>query len=155
MSTPCAINSGSVRRIFRAVPVSICRMGCQLTGHNRRSNRLPDWDYSWPWWYFVTICVHGRESIFGKIDRDAMVLDRLGRFVHDAWLLLPVSCPSVELDEFVVMPNHLHGIVTLNDHSVGAIPTRRQMLKGWAGMNRPYGLNGIFQWTNAPNSAGR
>ena len=73
--------------------------------HRRRSIRLPEYDYSQPGAYFVTICAHDREmSLQAEQVQDA---------VRSAWSGLPNRFPNVTLDEFVVMPNHVHGIIIL------------------------------------------
>ena len=88
----------------------------------RRSTRLRSWDYSWPWWYFVTIVVKDRHCLFGKIVDDEMRLNEFGRIVEEEWLKTPTVRSNVELDAFVIMPNHVHGIMIIGE-SVGA--TRR------------------------------
>jgi putative transposase len=81
--------------------------------HHRRSIRLKGYDYSQAGAYFVTICVQGRECLFGEIVGDAMRLSDAGQMVRDVWLGLPDRFPGVELDEFAVMPNHSHGIIVI------------------------------------------
>ena len=89
---------------------------------NRRSIRLKEYDYSEPGEYFVTICTEGRSHLFGYIDSDAMHENELGKVVRICWQEMPEHYPHVELDEFVVMPNHVHGIVLISgDDTVGAI----------------------------------
>jgi len=87
--------------------------------HHRRSIRLKGYDYSQVAAYFVTICVQEREDLFGKIASDEMQLNNAGRMVQSAWKDLPRYYPGAEIDAFVVMPNHIHGIVVLTD-PVGA-----------------------------------
>jgi REP element-mobilizing transposase RayT len=84
-------------------------------GHHRRSLRLPTYDYSQPGGYFVTICAHNRRSIFGKTVDGNMRLNWLGEMVSDCWRDIPLHFPEVELDAFVVMSNHLHGVVVIRD----------------------------------------
>jgi len=93
--------------------------------HHRRSIRLREYDYSTVGAYFVTVCVNGRECLFGDcVDGDMRVNDA-GRMVVEWWLKLPERFPQVSLDEFVIMPNHVHGIVCIIDadvsDTVGAI----------------------------------
>ncbi len=85
--------------------------------HHRKSIRLPDWDYSWGWWYYVTMCTQGRECIFGIVISDEMRLNDVGEIVRDEWMKTPTIRPEVELDEYVIMPNHMHGIIIINDSS--------------------------------------
>lgn len=88
----------------------------------RRSLRLRGYDYSSDGAYFVTIVTQHRHCLFGQIVEDEMILNEAGQMVHDEWLLLPERFSSVETDQFVVMPNHLHGILVLGENvdSVGA-----------------------------------
>lgn len=97
--------------------------------HHRRSIRLNGYDYSRAGAYFVTVCTKGRACLFGDIVHGLMVLNEAGRVVDECWKDIPSHFPQVELDEFVVMPNHIHGIVRIMD-AVGAkhlspLPSRR------------------------------
>ncbi len=76
---------------------------CRLTGH----------DYSAGGKYFVTICTHGMKSYFGNISVGKMVLSEPGQIANNTWYELPEHFPNVSLGEFVVMPNHIHGIVII------------------------------------------
>ncbi|RXQ88490.1 transposase [Ancylomarina salipaludis] len=78
------------------------------------SARLPGWDYGWNAAYFVTICTHGRKHYFGDIVNEEMQLSDIGHLAHKYWSEIPNHFPFVELDVFVVMPNHVHGIVIIN-----------------------------------------
>ena len=79
--------------------------------HHRRSIRLKEYDYSQPGGYFVTICTHGKEQLFGRIVDGELKLNMAGREIENYWRDIPKRFPSVEIDEFVIMPNHVHGIV--------------------------------------------
>ena len=81
--------------------------------HHRRSIRLKDYDYSQAGAYFVTICVHERQCLFGRIDRGEMRLNSPGMMVVNVWQDLNERFPEVKADACVVMPNHLHGIIWL------------------------------------------
>ena len=81
--------------------------------HQRRSIRLRGYDYAQRGAYFVTICAHGRRCVLGDIRNKTMVLSESGRLVERCWYNLARHFPGVELDAFVVMPNHLHGIIIL------------------------------------------
>jgi len=83
--------------------------------HNRRSIRLRHFDYASPGSYFVTICAQCRKPSFGEIVGGEMRLNDLGRIVDQVWNELPQHFPSVRLDSFVVMPNHMHCIIILTD----------------------------------------
>ena len=86
--------------------------------HSRHSIRLSWHDYAQPGAYFVTLCTHQRECLFGKIVNGEMVLNKTGHIVHDAWHRSEEIRREIELGAFVVMPNHMHGIVII--HDVGA-----------------------------------
>jgi len=91
--------------------------------HRRRSIRLKEYDYSQAGMYFMTICAHKRACLFGEIEKDAMVLNDAGKIVRATWNNLPEHYAHVALDELVIMPNHLHGIVVF-DALVGPAPAR-------------------------------
>ena len=93
-------------------------MGFDPEKHHRRSIRLVDCDYSGIGAYFITICAHGRLCIFGDIVGTDMRLNRFGEIVDEGWRAIPVHFSKAELDAFVVMPNHVHGIIVITD--VGA-----------------------------------
>ncbi|MCC6803038.1 MAG: hypothetical protein IT319_09150 [Anaerolineae bacterium] len=85
----------------------------------RRSIRLRDYDYASEGMYFITLCAHQRECLFGTVDDSGNVqLNTFGAIVQEEWLKTPSIRAEIELDEFVVMPNHFHGIVAIVD--VGA-----------------------------------
>ena len=81
--------------------------------HHRRSIRLKSYDYSQAGLYFITICTQNRLCLFGEIGDGVMVLNDAGEMVHRQWRALADRFDSVELDEIVIMPNHLHGIIEL------------------------------------------
>jgi REP element-mobilizing transposase RayT len=83
--------------------------------HHRRSIRLKGYDYSQDGAYFITICVHNRETLFGEIVDSEMRMNDFGRIVEAEWIKSAEMRAEIELGEFVVMPNHFHGIV----HIVG------------------------------------
>lgn len=81
--------------------------------HHRRSIRLKDYDYSQAGAYFVTICTQNRECLFGEIINGEMVLNEYGKIVYNEWIKLPGCNPYIELDVFQIMPNHIHGIISV------------------------------------------
>jgi len=83
--------------------------------HHRRSIRLQGYDYSQPGIYFITLCRQNRECLFGEILNGEMRLNEFGKIAHQCWLEIPQHFPHVQLDEFVVMPDHIHGIIVLNN----------------------------------------
>ncbi len=82
--------------------------------HHRRSIRLQDYDYSQAGAYFITICVQNRECLFGEITNRAMKMNDIGRMVQTIWDEIPSRFDGLELNTSIVMPNHIHGIITLN-----------------------------------------
>ena len=86
----------------------------------RRSIRLEGYDYASSGAYFVTVCTAHRRPLFGRVVGEQMVEDRNARTVRGCWLELPDHYPHVRLDAFVVMPDHVHGIVVLaGTHLIG------------------------------------
>ena len=81
--------------------------------NQRRSIRLPNYDYAQAGEYFVTICTYNRECLFGEILGSEISLTLAGQVVLECWNNLAKHYPHVETDEFVVMPNHVHGIIVL------------------------------------------
>jgi putative transposase len=83
--------------------------------HYRKSIRLKEYNYSLPGEYFVTICTHQRECLFGEIIKEKMIFNSFGLIVQEEWLKTPSIRPEIELDEFIIMPNHLHGIIIVKE----------------------------------------
>lgn len=83
--------------------------------HARRSIRLSGYDYAQPGAYFVTMCTYQRECLFGEITDGGMRLNEYGQIVYDAWHRSEAIRREIELDAFVVMPNHIHGIIITRD----------------------------------------
>jgi REP element-mobilizing transposase RayT len=90
--------------------------------HHRHSIRLKGYDYSQPGAYFVTIVTHLRQCLFGEIANNEMILNDYGKISEQCWNDIPKHYPNAITDEFVIMPNHIHGIIILNDNGsiVGA-----------------------------------
>lgn len=89
--------------------------------HRRRSIRLKEYNYSEEGGYYVTICTHNKECMFGKIANGEMRLNDLGKIVREEWLKTATMRQNVKLEEFVVMPNHLHGVIILRSDSRGTL----------------------------------
>ena len=89
-------------------------MGYNPKIHRRRSLRLEGYDYTHTGAYFVTIVTQGRLCLFGEIVGQKMQLNAAGEMVCKTWKMLPQRFPTIEIDMFVVMPSHLHGIVVIN-----------------------------------------
>jgi len=92
--------------------------------HHRHSIRLKRHDYTSNGMYFITICIHNHHCLFGNIENRKMQPNPFGQIARDQWYELPNRFPDLELDAFVVMPNHVHGILILDDTvSSGLIET--------------------------------
>jgi REP element-mobilizing transposase RayT len=98
--------------------------------HHRRSVRLRGYDYSQPGEYSVTICTQNKEHFFGQVVEREMHRNELGEYVALCWEWLARQYPYVDLDEWIVMPNHLHGILVITDGRGGSrtSPTKRKTL---------------------------
>mgnify|MGYP003393085948 CR=1 FL=1 len=90
--------------------------------HNKyrvKSTRLRSWDYASAGYYFITICVRDQINYFGRLMGGIVELSDIGRITQECWKNIPVHFPHAVLDEFVVMPNHVHGIIVISiDHNV-------------------------------------
>lgn len=83
--------------------------------HHRRSIRLKGYDYAQAGAYFITICCQDRAHLFGEVTDGKMKLNPYGMIAHNEWLKTPEIRKNAELDVFVIMPNHIHGIIILNN----------------------------------------
>ena len=95
--------------------------------HHRRSIRLKGYDYSRAGLYFITICAQDQLCLFGKIENGQMVLNDAGKMIQTVWNELPVFYIGFNIHGFVVMPNHVHGIIEIKQNpntgaAVGAGP---------------------------------
>ena len=79
------------------------------------SARLASWDYSQPGFYFITICTKNRKHFFGEIKTNEMYLNEVGVIADKCWLEIPDHFQNTMLGEFVIMPNHVHGIIVIGD----------------------------------------
>jgi putative transposase len=95
-------------------------MNYTQTKYNRRSIRLKEFDYSQSGSYFVTVCTRNRVCLFGGIEDENMVLNQVGRMIEEKWNRIPHHFNHVKLDAFQIMPNHIHGIIFINNECVGA-----------------------------------
>ena len=90
--------------------------------HHRRSIRLKNYDYSQAGLYFITICTHERQLLLGRIDNGRMQLNPWGEIVQRVWFELPEHYAHIRLHEFMIMPNHIHGIISIGEiHSEDAM----------------------------------
>ena len=82
---------------------------------SRKPNRLQYYDYSNAGWYYVTICTKDHKAHFGIVEKDTMVLNEIGKIADKCWEKIETLHKNIELDNYVVMPNHIHGIIVIND----------------------------------------
>ncbi|MDX2231858.1 MAG: transposase [Leptolyngbyaceae cyanobacterium bins.349] len=92
--------------------------------HHRRSLRLKGYDYASPSAYFITICTQNRACLFGEIDNGVMQLNDAGQMVQRVWVDLPQRFPAIELNAFVIMPNHIHGIIQFTHDAIAGTGER-------------------------------
>jgi len=97
----------------REPPLLVIRMPFTPEIHHRHSIRLRGYDYSQPGRYYVTICTRNKERLLGEIIEGEMHRNGLGDYVALCWEWLPRQYTCVDLDEWIVMPNHLHGIIVI------------------------------------------
>ena len=122
------------------------------------SARRQGWDYADNGYYFVTICTKDREHFFGEVVNGEMVLSEMGLVAKNIWSEIPEHFPHGELDEFIVMPNHIHGLLYLSGHEKSN-ETRSEMETrsiaslrqgGITGENNPvlnpFSLSKIIRW---------
>jgi putative transposase len=94
----------------------------------RKPTRMREYDYSRSGWYFLTLCTKNRIEWFGDVTDGKMILNEYGRVAEEQWLWLARQYDHVKLDEFVIMPNHIHAILVIADEGVrrdnpGVVPT--------------------------------
>ncbi|MCI4626019.1 MAG: hypothetical protein L3V56_08655, partial [Candidatus Magnetoovum sp. WYHC-5] len=100
--------------------------------HRRRSLRLKGYDYSQNNAYFITICSQNKECLFGNIKEQRMILNCAGEMLQKWWFELEHKFPNIKLDEHIIMPNHLHGIIhiVLVGADLCVCPTVKKAEKG-------------------------
>ena len=82
---------------------------------DKKQYRRKGYDYSQDGYYFVTICAKNREIFFGDIAGEKMILSEIGQIADKFWQEIPIHFPFVKLDEYIVMPNHVHGIIQIDN----------------------------------------
>jgi len=87
------------------------------------STRLKGWDYSSAGFYYVTICTKDKRPYFGIIGDGVVQLSAMGEIAISYWMEIPEHFSSVGIDEFVVMPNHVHGIVVIRSDAISRVET--------------------------------
>ncbi|MDY0925962.1 transposase [Pantoea trifolii] len=102
---------------------------------NRRKNtRLQNYDYSSPGAYFITLVTRSRAPLFGRINHGQIIDSQIGSVARKEWHALPKRIPGIKLDLFILMPNHLHGIIWLTDGN--SLPLSRIIAFYKAGVSR-------------------
>lgn len=94
--------------------------------HHRRSIRFLGYDYSQAGAYFVTLCTQKRECLFGEIIEGKMQLNNAGNMVQTIWNEIPIYYSGIDIDEFIIMPNHIHGIIVIVGVGPRAYPDLEQ-----------------------------
>ena len=116
-------DEGETRR-GRACPArNVQRMQNPIVSPHRKQLRLRGYDYAFPGVYFVTICSAGKRPVFASTSGESIVLSLAGEIVRSEWIALPERFARLVLDEFVIMPNHLHGVLAFVGHAGGASPS--------------------------------
>jgi putative transposase len=90
---------------------------------HRKSLRIPHYDYHQANGYFVTICTHNRACLFGTIENAQMLLNEWGKIAQLCWLEIPKHLPNIEIGEYVIMPNHMHGLIFMENDTQSSLPT--------------------------------
>jgi len=114
--------------------------------HHRRSIRLKGYDYSQAGMYFVTICCQDKVCRFGKIKNGEMILNDFGKIAYEEWIKLSERYPNVLLDAFQIMPNHIHGIIALENVATRIVGATLAVAQN---ENADIPNNGANQWATA------
>lgn len=104
--------------------------------HHRRSVRLKEYDYTQPGAYFVTIVTWQRECLFGEIIRGEMKLNQRGEIAEECWQAIPEHFQNVELGAYIIMPNHVHGIIMIVERR-GTVPVPKEIGREISGGETP------------------
>ena len=104
---------------------------------DRKSNRISEYNYSQDGFYFVTVCTQNLVNYFGEISDEKMILNECGEIIFETLKNIPNFYERIYLDEFIIMPNHLHAIIVLNnDANVGtehcSVQSKINMTARWA-----------------------
>lgn len=101
----------------------------KLKYKERKQYRLQTWDYTENGYYFVTICTKNRRFYFGKISNAKIILSKVGKIVREEWLKTPVIRKNTALDKWVIMPNHVHGIIVIKRDYTKAVGKGRRSIR--------------------------
>jgi len=89
--------------------------------HHRRSIRLQGYDYSKAGFYFITIVTKDRTPFLGRVVKDDICLSEIGKIVEERWLQIPKFYPNVKLHDYILMPDHIHGIIEITNQDVSSL----------------------------------
>jgi len=121
----------------------------------RRNIRLHSYDYTWQGAYFVTICTHDKQSLFGNIIDSTMRLNPCGEIVDSVWKDIPLHYPEVTNKVFIIMPNHVHGIIMIQDlRRAGSkpAPTKKHPLSEIVRAFKSYSSRKINEYRHSPGT---
>jgi len=115
------------------------------------TTRLKNWDYTSDGRYFITVCTIGRKNLFGTIENGIIILNENGRIVEQCWFDLPNHYSNLILDAFVVMPNHIHGIMIIDNSIVetGFKPVSTETGFKPVSTDSKSKMHGIFEFVRA------
>ena len=111
-------------------------MQFEANQYHRRSIRLKGYDYSQPGLYYVTLTLQDRFALFGCIEAGVMHLTLLGEIAREEWLRTPMIRPHVELDEFILMPDHMHGIIVICEERNGVERSENNLVGAYSPSTR-------------------
>jgi len=113
----------------------------------RKNQRLKNYDYSRNWFYFVTICTKNREDFFWEIIKWKIYLNEYGNIVEKFWNEIIKHYENVKIDDFIIMPNHIHGIIILvGNEYFRSVYWNNNQIKGSENINSIPNLSNIIKW---------
>ena len=123
---------------------------------SQKQYRRKEYDYSQDGFYFTTICCKSREMFFGNIKNEEMRLSKIGKIAERFYLEIPNHFQFVKLDEYVIMPNHIHGIIEINNRRNRALPcSARENRKDDKHYNKDYKTADKIIWQKQGNATDR
>src|SRR6056297_1312172 len=118
--------------------------------------RLQSWDYGWNGKYFITINTKDKVECFGDVISEELYHSAQGKLANEFWEMIPEKFPFAKLDEFIVMPNHVHGIIEIDKslkcrHAINRMPTFQGTIGGFAGQKIQCKLNIELYYLKLPS----
>jgi len=86
--------------------------------YRAESARLKNWDYSWDGYYYITVCTKDRRCLLSEIKDNNIFLSNIGKIAEKYWVEIPKHFPFVKLDDYIIMPNHIHGIIIIENNDI-------------------------------------